>query len=553
MFLTTRSGCKQNSLSQSNQRKSLPDVHITNLVLQTEHNVFDTCDKDGLWKSLYFGMNEGVCFNEVIYDKSGEAVDFRIFDVNPAYETLLGLKKDQVVGSLGSELYGTDGMAFLDMYKKVLDSGKRIAYEFYWPITAKYFNISVFCSVKDLFAVFFMDITGQREAQRKEREKFELQLKQAQKMEAIGTLAGGIAHDFNNILMPIILQTELALLEINDNNILCSRLQKILEASLRARDLVKQILTFSRQDERQAIPLNMTTIIKEAVKLLRPTLPRTIEIRLNLESSSDMVMADPTQIHQVLINLCTNAAHAMRNKDSSVLDIGLRNVEIDVKTAAEHPDLKPGSYVRMTVSDTGHGIDPSVINRIFDPFFTTKTRGEGTGMGLSVVHSIVRSCGGAITVKSKPGKGSVFHVYFPQFEGKASITTESVQALPVGNERILVVDDEKPMVDSLAQMLDRLGYKVTARTSSIEALEAFRARPEAFDLIITDQTMPNMTGEHLAQEILGIRPDVPVILCTGFSEAISEDTAKEMGIRAFLMKPIIMEKMARVVRQVLDG
>ncbi|MBW1995691.1 MAG: hybrid sensor histidine kinase/response regulator, partial [Deltaproteobacteria bacterium] len=388
---------------------------------------------------MYFGMNEGVCFNEVIYDKSGEAVDFRIFDVNPAYETLLGLKKDQVVGSLGSELYGTDGMAFLDMYKKVLDSGKRIAYEFYWPITAKYFNISVFCSVKDLFAVFFMDITGQREAQRKEREKFELQLKQAQKMEAIGTLAGGIAHDFNNILMPIILQTELALLEINDNNILCSRLQKILEASLRARDLVKQILTFSRQDERQAIPLNMTTIIKEAVKLLRPTLPRTIEIRLNLESSSDMVMADPTQIHQVLINLCTNAAHAMRNKDSSVLDIGLRNVEIDAKTAAEHPDLKPGSYVRMTVSDTGHGIDPSVINRIFDPFFTTKTRGEGTGMGLSVVHSIVRSCGGAITVKSKPGKGSVFHVYFPQFERKASITTESVQALPVGNERILVV------------------------------------------------------------------------------------------------------------------
>ncbi|MBW2154465.1 MAG: response regulator, partial [Deltaproteobacteria bacterium] len=361
---------------------------------------------------------------------------------------------------------------------------------------------------EELYLHYAFDITEQK--------RLQTRLEQAQKMEAIGTLAGGIAHDFNNILMPIILQTEMLLLEARDNGSVRARLQEVLKASLRARDLVKQILTFSRQGEQHVIPVNMTGIIKEAVKLLRATLPATIEIRLHLEADPDTVMAEPTQLHQVLINLCTNAAHSMRKKERAVLDIGLGNVEIDVKTAAEHPDLKPGSYVRMTVSDTGHGIDPSVINRIFDPFFTTKARGEGTGMGLSVVHGIVKNCGGAVTVKSKPGKGAVFHVYFPQIEGKASMSIESVQALPVGNERILVVDDEKPMVDTLTQMLDRLGYKVTARTSSIEALEAFRVKSEEFDLIITDQTMPNMTGEHLAQEILGIRPDVPVILCTGF-------------------------------------
>jgi CheY-like chemotaxis protein len=264
-----------------------------------------------------------------------------------------------------------------------------------------------------------------------------------------------------------------------------------------------------------------------------------------------MVMGDPTQIHQVLMNLCTNATHAMREKGGA-LEVGLEDVDLDADAPVQYPDLKPGPHVRLTVSDTGHGLDPAVMERIFDPYFTTKDKGVGTGLGLAVVHGIVKSHGGTITVYSEVGKGTTFHVLFPRIESVDAEETEVLEPLPKGDERILFVDDEEALVKIGQQMLERLAYEVVPRTSSIEALEAFRAQPDKFDLVITDQTMPNMTGEMLAKELMGIRPDIPIILCTGYSELISKERAKAMGIREYVMKPLVIRELATTIRKVLD-
>jgi PAS domain S-box-containing protein len=384
-----------------------------------------------------------------------------------------------------------------------------------------------------------------------ESKRLETQLQQAQKMEAIGTLAGGIAHDFNNILTPIISYTELALFQLADDSPMRFNLERVVNAGLRARDLVKQILTFSRQSDQQRIPLKVAPIVKEALKLLRASLPTTVEIRENIKADSGTVLAGPTQIHQVLMNLCTNAGHAMREK-GGVLEVTLVDVDLDSYAAAEYPDFVPGPCVKLTVSDTGHGMGREIMERIFDPFFTTKEVYEGTGMGLPVVYGIVKSYGGAITVDSEPGKGATFTVFFPKIDVGEQLQAEPAETLPTGNERILVVDDEEVITDSLRQTLESLCYNVDARTSSIEALEVFRARSDNFDLVITDQTMPNMTGEMLAKELMIIRSDIPIILCTGFSEMISEAKSKAIGICGFVMKPIVISELAKAVRKVLD-
>ncbi|MDP3029139.1 MAG: GAF domain-containing protein, partial [Deltaproteobacteria bacterium] len=364
------------------------------------------------------------------------------------------------------------------------------------------------------------------------------QLVQIQKMEAIGTLAGGIAHDFNNILTAIIGYTELAREAAPEGSRVQAHLQEVFRAGMRAKDLVQQILIFSRQSKQEQKPLQTDSIVKEGLKLLRASIPTTIEIRPNIERECGTVLGDPTQIYQVLVNLCTNAAHAMGEK-GGVLEVSLMNVDLDADAVAQHPGLKPGLYVRLTVNDTGHGMDRAVMEQIFHPFFTTKGPGEGTGMGLAVVHGIVKSHGGAITVDSEPGRGATFHVYFPRIERGRAPEAEAAASVPTGSERILFVDDEKALVDMIKQMIESLGYKVAGRTSSIEALEAFRAQPDKFDLVITDQTMPNMTGKMLAKELLRIRPDIPIILCTGYSELITEEKAKAMGIRELVMKPVV--------------
>jgi PAS domain S-box-containing protein len=390
-----------------------------------------------------------------------------------------------------------------------------------------------------------------RERERTEREDLQIQLRHSQKMEAIGTLAGGIAHDFNNILAAIMGYTELAMLEVGEGS-LRATLTEVRRASGRAKDLVAHILAFSRQGEMARTPVNVAPIIKETLKMLRASLPTTIEIRQTMGQDLGKILADPTQIHQVLMNLCTNAAHAMRGT-GGVLAVDLAQVHLREEPVQRTFALEPGNYLKLTVRDTGQGIEPTILERIFDPFFTTKNRGEGTGLGLSVVHGIVTSHGGGIEVQSAPGQGTIFSLYFPVLES----VTETVEAVvadapPTGKERVLFVDDESSLIELGERILVYLGYQVTTRTSSIEALELFRAKPDDFDLIVTDYTMPNMTGGELAKHILAIRPEMPIVLCTGFSEVFTEDKARALGIQGYVMKPISIHDLAKICRGALD-
>jgi len=400
---------------------------------------------------------------------------------------------------------------------------------------------------------FAQDITERKQAE-EEREKIQRQLLQAQKMEAIGTLSGGIAHDFNNILSPILGYAEIALQTLPPDSPAASDIQEVLKAGHRAKDLVKQILILSRQAEQEIQPLKIQFIIKEVLKLLRATIPTTIQIRQNINPECGAVLADPTQIHQIVMNLCTNAYHAMR-ETGGVLGLALTPVVLgpdDLITTKI--DLQSGLYLQLEVSDTGHGMDKTVLQRIFDPYYTTKAKGEGTGLGLSVVHGIVKSLYGDVSVYSEPGKGTTFHVYFPVVEVGGGKKDDMVAAgqLPKGNEHILFVDDEEVIVQMEQQMLGSLGYQVTPFSNVEEALKTYRTQPNSFDLIITDMTMPKITGLQFAKEVLAVRPDVPVILCTGFSELINEEKAREVGIRRYLTKPISKKDLAEAVRKVLD-
>ena len=393
------------------------------------------------------------------------------------------------------------------------------------------------------------DITDRKQAE-EEKLRLEDQLQQAQKMEAVGTLAGGIAHDFNNILSVIIGYTELILMNGNVDSEVKQNLKEIFNASKHARDMVKQILAFSRQSKNERKPIQVRHIVKEALKMLRASLPATIKIQQKIEKNTGVIEADPTQFHQVLMNLCTNAAHAMHEKDG-VLEISLSNIDWDQNADARPPELQPGPYLKLSVSDTGDGIHPEAQDQIFEPYFTTKEKGEGTGLGLAVVQGIIKSHNGAVTIESQVGQGSTFHVYLPIIERNVT-TDEDVSApLPMGQERILLVDDEQPLVEIGKQMLERLGYTVASRTSSIEALALFKAQPNRFDLVITDIVMPNMTGEKLAEKLMDIRADIPVIFCTGYSEKFTRQHASEMGVRSFLMKPLLMQDLANTVRQAL--
>ncbi len=384
-----------------------------------------------------------------------------------------------------------------------------------------------------------------------ENRQLEEQLRHSQRMEAIGTLAGGIAHDFNNILGIIVAYVQLALLDTAEKTKIHRYLREIFQASIRATDLVKQILTFSRQSNQERLPLLIKPIADEALKMMRASLPTTIEIRHNFKSGLTPVLSDPTQIHQVLMNLCTNAGHAME-EHGGVLEVSLDEVVWAAGSPELPVDMQPGRYQILTVRDTGHGMDDSVRERIFDPYFTTKEPGKGTGLGLSVVHGIVRSHDGKIRCTSEPGKGTTFEIFFPTIEEEPQEVVRATDSIPQGNERILFVDDEVALADIGMQMLQSLGYKVVSRTSSSEALETFRRRPDEFDLIVTDNTMPNMTGVELAKRVKRIRPDMPIILCTGFSERILEEKIKAIGITGFLMKPIIRGDIAKVIRQVLE-
>ncbi len=380
--------------------------------------------------------------------------------------------------------------------------------------------------------------------------KTERQFRQSSRMEAIGTLAGGIAHDFNNILTAVLGYTELALASVAKGSRTQRNLQEVLTAGHRAKHLVLQILAFSRQSGqgKKSTPIHM--VIQEVLKLLRATLPSTIEIRSSLMTESS-VLADPTQLHQVVINLCTNAEYAMRDT-GGVLEITLEDWDATEERVRTVSGLQLGSHVRLAIQDNGTGMSPDVLERMFDPFFTTKPVGEGSGMGLSVVHGIVTNHGGAILVDSVRGKGTKIEVYLPTIPSPVWDGLEDQVSIPLGKETILFVDDEETIVHLGKELLSQLGYTVDVYTNSHEALAVFRRNPDRFDLVITDQTMPGLTGEGLSRELLAIRPELPIILCTGFSHIMTAEKAKALGIQAYLMKPLAIRDLAPIVRHVLD-
>lgn len=423
-----------------------------------------------------------------------------------------------------------------------------------------WFYLSAFLAIGFLFYGVFRFFSQKRntallERKVKERtsqlQKMQQQLIQSRKMEAVGTLAGGIAHDFNNILGIIAGNSEIILDDLQKGTPAHESAETILSAAERAAGLVRQILTFSRQSSQKRQPLKLSVILEEALKLLRASLPASIEIKQHIHSEENFVMADHVQVNQVIMNLGANAAHAMRER-GGVLEVSLDKIHLDAEEANKYNDLKPGSYLRLTVSDTGQGMTNQVKKRIFEPFFTTKKTGEGTGMGLSVVHGIVKGHGGDITVHSEPNRGTTFHILLPQIEETGKPKAPVSEELPSGSEEILLVDDEAALAYVEKEILDRLGYKVTGKSNAVEALETFRSEPGRFDLLITDLTMPQMTGIQLAEEVRRIRSDIPIIFCSGFSAAITRDQIKGFANGSFVMKPVNKRYLAKLVREVLD-
>ncbi len=405
-------------------------------------------------------------------------------------------------------------------------------------------------AVKRLSDLYALAI--QRCQYEREKESLKHQIQKTQKMEALGTLAGGIAHDFNNILFPILGYSEMMRDDLPKDSSLRENVSQILQGVHRATQLVKQILTFCRQAEQKMEPLQIHLIVKEVLKLIRASLPATIEIRQNVKDCG-MVMADPTQIHQMTMNLITNAFHAMEEKGGT-LTVSLDPVRLGTEDTGES-DMTPGDYICLTVADTGIGMDGFAMEHMFDPYFTTKKQGKGTGLGLAVVHGIVKSCSGGIRAFSEPNKGSEFKIYLPQSKKRESVTQErqKSESSDRGNEHILIVDDELQILAMLKDILESRGYRVTTRPGSAEALETFTANPDSFDLVVTDFTMPNMTGLGLSGKILSVRPEIPIIMCSGFSEQMDPEKAKAAGIKEYFIKPVGKSELIRTIRRILDA
>ena len=521
-------------------------------------------------KRLQTELLEKTLFLDRVFDQSPFAIwisDAKgtLLWANPALKKFLNLTDDQLVGKynvLEDPLVEKQGL--MPLIHSVYEEGKSIHFACDWDgddiptlnlegsnsvsIEATLFPIQNSDGEIINAVMNWIDVTD-RKLMEEEKRKLEHQLNQAQKLETIGVLAGGIAHDFNNILSAIIGYIQLSIFDIGDEKEVRYNLEQALTASRRGKNLVEQMLSFSRQANMEFKPVNLAAVVRETIDFIRAGTPTTIEIKSDVPETSRLALANETQLQQVLVNLCHNAAQAMPN-DKGTIEISLKEIQLETNN---EPDLKPGSYHVLTVSDNGQGIRKEDINKIFDPFFSTKGPGEGTGMGLSVVFGIVRKHGGGIKVHSELNKGTVFHVYLPA--GFEEVVDETIMDLPLpgGSERILYVDDEKSLVEVAQKLLTRLGYQVTVATSSIKALDEIKQNGYQYDLVITDQTMPEMTGVELSKAIMSLYPKLPIILCTGFSASIDAERASELGIRTFLMKPLDSKNLALTVRSVLDG
>lgn len=519
-------------------------ILLYNLIGRIEASQKQNKDELDTYKHLVSASIDGL----MLADKS-----YRIKAISRVWAKVLGRKTNEVIGNVLADILGPEHfekeikhraercMAGEKVRAQIWASRPNGRQGLYDVIYYPHFERTKKGEITG-FVVSARDITDIHQMERK--------LRQAYKMEAIGTLAGGIAHDFNNILMVILLHAEITLKRTKAGSDLHKSLSTILEAGQRAADLVKQILTFSRQGEQELYPVQIHLVVKEAAKFMRASLPATIEIKTKIESTS-LVLADPTQIHQVIMNLCTNAGHALKDK-GGILTITLNNVELDQYSTQFHPRLKPGHYVKLSVSDTGTGIPPEIMDRIFDPFFTTKEKGEGTGMGLSVVHGIVESCGGSISVYSEPNQGANFYVYLPIMEIQADQKLDQQVPIPRGSETVLFVDDEVKLVDAGQQTLEQLGYKVITSTSGKEAFEKFSQNPQRFDLVITDLTMPYMKGDELARKIRRLRPNVPILMITGLIPQTTAESLKSAQVDELIMKPLTTREIATAIRQVLN-
>jgi len=477
----------------------------------------------------------------------------RFFDVNDEFCKLCGYSRHETLGKTALEL-GFDPDRHQEFINSVTKNGEVNGFE--TEIKAKdgnRFTVLLFARMIEVQDRFFIltvlhDVTEQR--------RLESRLAEAEKLEAIGTLAGGIAHDFNNILSAILGYVELCLLKTEPGSKISSHLNGILKATNRAQDLIKRILAVSRHAAQPEKPIHIESIVEDVLGLMRASLPSRIEIKHEQSGPCGRIKADPGQIHQLLMNLCTNAGQSME-EEGGTLFVGID--EVDIRPEAFQPvdSLAPGPYLRITVRDSGHGIEPDILKKIFDPYFTTRPKGNGTGLGLSVVQGIARKYKGAVTVSSRPGAGSTFCVYLPVCDHDEIFEKVSKKAsgddLPLGHETILIADDESAIVETGGELLSRLGYKVETVLKGGDAIALFEENPDRFDLVISDMTMPDMTGDDLAARLIGIRPGLPVILCTGYTTRMDENTARKKGIKAFLYKPVSISLLARTIRDVLDS
>ena len=471
--------------------------------------------------------------------------DFLIEYMNPKMISTIG--GDSTGDYCYKAIYGCDEKCSWCVLDNILQ-GEHIDYELANPKDNRFYSVTNSpihhsCGTISKLTIF-RDITDSK--------SIEAQLYQARKMESIGTMAGGIAHDFNNILYMITGNAELAMEDLPAGNPAHKNLKEIKSAGLRAAGVVKQLLNFSRQSDQKFKPIDAVMVIKDALKFMRSTIPTTIELQQSFPEKEVTILGDPIQINQVMMNICINASHAMEDT-GGVLDILVETTSINERTSARYPDLAPGDWLRITINDTGPGIRADIIDRIFDPYFTTKGVGKGSGMGLAVVHGIVKNHHGTIFVESKPGKGATFTIFFPLVTEKPVTDVKTSRKIPRGaGERILFVDDEASITNMIGIMLKRLGYKVQTTTSPVNALKLFRSKPDDFDLVLTDMTMPKMTGVRLSEQLKEIRPEIPVVICTGYSAAIDEKKADAIGIDGFVMKPIMMNDIAKTIRNILD-